>query len=563
MWRNRWCKTRRNEWLSSRKRTSPSGDRQFLAVEPLEARNLLSFLPALNYPVSPFTQETAIGSFCGDGIADLAVTNINNPTVNVLLGNGDGTFRSTSFQTGGRNAEGIVAGQFRTGTGILDLAVADRAGNSIRIVRGTGACTFQGVTTVTGSFSAPTDITEGDFNGDGNLDLAVTNQGNRTVSVLLGNGDGTFRLFRTYSLSSSTFSNVGFLGTADLGGNGVLDLVVTPLPGSTVAVLRGNGDGTFQNPDYIPAGDPAKVAIGEFRAGSGILDLAVTNRTENSVSVLLGNRDGSFQAPVTYPIGNDSQFPDVAVGDFNQDGNLDLVATNFGANTVSVLLGNGDGTFRAPMSFGIGSNPDTVRVGDFNGDGYPDLVVNNFGSSSVSVLRNDANWGIRPASFQVAAPPKVQGGTPFSITVTAVDTQGNVVPGYTGTVHFSTSDPDPGVVLPADYTFTAADGGVHTFSDTGLGETTLRTRGYQSVTVTDTADGSIVGSATLKVKHLRHHENGSPGAPAGQDLAAADRVFAALVPEDFGLLSSPQQRRRESGGSWWLEMADGQDLSPA
>jgi hypothetical protein len=93
---------------------------------------------------------------------------------------------------------------------------------------------------------------------------------------------------------------------------------------------------------------------------------------------------------------------------------------------------------------------------------------------------------------------------PFDVTVTAVDPFGQLAVGYADTVTFSTTDPNPGVVLPADYRFTAADDGVHTFTDTGLGETTLRTRGYQTITATDTANGSILGSVTVKVRHAGH-----------------------------------------------------------
>jgi WD40 repeat protein len=85
------------------------------------------------------------------------------------------------------------------------------------------------------------------------------------------------------------------------------------------------------------------------------------------------------------------------------------------------------------------------------------------------------------------------------VTVSARDAFGHIATGYTGTVTFSTSDPDPGVVLPADYTFTPADGGIHTFTNTGLGETTLVTPGAQTITATDTADDTITGSAVTTV----------------------------------------------------------------
>jgi predicted outer membrane repeat protein len=146
------------------------------------------------------------------------------------------------------------------------------------------------------------------------------------------------------------------------------------------------------------------------------------------------------------------------------------------------------------------------------------------------------------SAFVLSAPAKVTAGVPFDLTVMAVDPFGQMAVGYRGTVTFATTDPDPGVVLPAEYAFTADDAGVHTFTDTGLGETTLLTRGQQSITATDTADGSIVGSAAVKVK--RAHQ-GSPWrtginrrALAGQekDGSVAVRQFSPLDQTDPALL---------------------------
>jgi hypothetical protein len=118
---------------------------------------------------------------------------------------------------------------------------------------------------------------------------------------------------------------------------------------------------------------------------------------------------------------------------------------------------------------------------------------------------------IGPATaFQISAPTAVPSGVPFDVTVTALDAYGHVASGYTGTVTFRTTDPDPGVVLPADYPFTPDDGGVHTFTDTGRGEVTLVTPGDQTITVTDTADGTISGGATITV--------GGPAPGTGQHL---------------------------------------------
>src|SRR3989442_975233 len=138
----------------------------------------------------------------------------------------------------------------------------------------------------------------------------------------------------------------------------------SPSPAQTVSfIARG---------DFAVGPNPRPVAVGDFN-GDGRPDLAVANNYSNDVSVLLGNGDGTFQPAQSYVVGN---YPgSVAVGDFNGDGRPDLAVTNAISNTVSVLLGNGDGTFQPAQSFAAGLNPYSVAVGDFNGDGRPDLAT--------------------------------------------------------------------------------------------------------------------------------------------------------------------------------------------
>jgi hypothetical protein len=121
----------------------------------------------------------------------------------------------------------------------------------------------------------------------------------------------------------------------------------------------------------------------------------VVNYVTNSVSVLLGNGDGTFQSPVDYNVGSFPRF--VVVSDFNLDGNLDLAVSNSEDTTVSILLGNGDGTFQLARNFEAGHGADRLAVGDFNQDGYPDLVVTHGYTDYFSVLLNAADWGQRPA----------------------------------------------------------------------------------------------------------------------------------------------------------------------
>jgi hypothetical protein len=122
--------------------------------------------------------------------------------------------------------------------------------------------------------------------------------------------------------------------------------------------------------NYPVGVNPQAVVTGDFN-GDGKLDLAVANTNSNTVSILLGKGDGTFQPAQNFATGAGPR--SLAVGDFNNDGKLDIVTANYG--TVSVLLGNGDGTFQPARTFGIGSNPQSVAVGDFNGDGKLDLAV--------------------------------------------------------------------------------------------------------------------------------------------------------------------------------------------
>jgi hypothetical protein len=154
--------------------------------------------------------------------------------------------------------------------------------------------------------------------------------------------------------------------------------VIPPFTGAYSSAL-------FSSTTQTPATGtkPFAIAAGDFNH-DGIPDLAVANSGTDTVSVLLGNGDGTFQTQQTYAVGNGAY--SVAVGDFNGDGNLDLAIANLSDNTVSILLGNGDGTFQAQHTYGTGGGPNAVAVGDFNGDGNLDLAVVNQTDNTVSIL---------------------------------------------------------------------------------------------------------------------------------------------------------------------------------
>ncbi len=379
----------------------------------------------------------------GDGHPDLLVTNecgnsssCTSGTVNVLLGNGNGTFRTPlSYQSGGYTAISVAVGDVN-GDGKQDIVVANYCASSTDCTNGTvgvflsnGDLTFQAPLIYGSGGQGAYSIALGDFNGDGKQDIVVANYcasstdctNGSTVGVLLGNGDGTFQPPLTYL----TGGQGGFflsLVVADVNGDGRPDLVVANSSSNTVSLLLGNGDGTFQTPLVFSSGGttPASIAVGDVN-GDGKPDLVVAHYSASGMSVFLGNGDGTFQAPVTYG-GQSARF--VALGDVNGDGKLDLAVTYFDNNTVGVLLGNGDGTFQAPLTYGSGLNPFSALLGDVNGDGKPDLVVSNCGCSNVLEGSVSVLLGNGDGTFQAPFTYSPGGTVPVSAAFGGINADG-------------------------------------------------------------------------------------------------------------------------------------------
>jgi hypothetical protein len=321
------------------------------------------------------------------------------------LGNGDGTFQPARRLDGVVDPTSLVVADFN-GDGIPDLAVTGIGG--VFVFLGNGDGSFQPARTFAAG-AVPLSVAVGDFNGDGIPDLAVADGavygGTPGVDVLLGNGDGTFQPAHTFA--AGVFPDSVVVG--DFNGDGIPDLAVADGGdqqgnGQGVSLLLDNGDGTFQAPRTFSAGiTPDSLVVGDFN-GDGIPDLAVANagmrehqNRDGSVSVLLGNGGGTFQPAVTYAAGVAPVA--LAMADFNGDGIPDLVFANYYGGA-RVLLGNGDGTFQtSPISYVGGSDSVSVAVGDFNGDGRADLALAAASPNpGVSILFNDGNWPAGPRS---------------------------------------------------------------------------------------------------------------------------------------------------------------------
>jgi len=232
--------------------------------------------------------------------------------------------------------------------------------------------------------SGPYHIAAADLNHDGITDIVTSNWNDGTVSVLLGQSASTetFAFHFDYPVEL----NPAGLVLADVNGDGNLDIVVPNASSSSVSVLLGNGDGTFQPQVSYSVGLAPNGVTAVDLNHDGKLDLIAANYLDNSVSVLLGNGDGTFQPQQQYATGTNPHF--VVAADFNGDGNPDIAVNNWGSNSVSIFPGNGDGTLGTRKDLVTGTSPGQLVAADFNGDGMIDIAVANHDSNSISVLTN-------------------------------------------------------------------------------------------------------------------------------------------------------------------------------
>ena len=273
----------------------------------------------------------------------------------------------------------------------------------------------------------PNAVAVGEFNGDGRPDLAVANSDGNEVSVLLGNGDATFQPARNFATGAYPAS----VAVGDFNNDGKLDLATANIGGNDVSVLLGNGNGTFGAAQSVPLQRPydvpVQVAVGDFNA-DGKMDLAVSSEYSgydyvlSYVTVLVGNGDGTFGTQNARQLSSGSPM-ELAVADFDRDGKLDVATANGYYGTVSVLLGTGTGALGVPTNFyNAGYSPCSVAAGDMDGDGDIDLATANGsgGGKSVSVFLGNGTGAFgNPQIYGV-------GSYPFSIVLSDFNNDGEL-----------------------------------------------------------------------------------------------------------------------------------------
>ena len=239
-------------------------------------------------------------------------------------------------------------------------------------------------------------LATGDLNGDGEADLVAANEGSGSVTVRFGDGSGAFPSSLQFFVS--TPSSVAI---ADFNNDGHADFVTSSRSNSRITVWLGLGGGAFGTPVQTAVGSsPSGVTTGDFN-GDGNTDI-VTSNGVSTISLLLGNADGTFPTATTFPATGGSGAFAIVAADFNGDGNRDVATANRGSANLSVMFGNGSGGFVPGAAYPVGALPTNIATGDFNGDNMPDLATANSGSNSATVRFNNGAGGF-PAAVTLSA----------------------------------------------------------------------------------------------------------------------------------------------------------------
>ncbi|HXD88767.1 MAG TPA: VCBS repeat-containing protein, partial [Urbifossiella sp.] len=459
-----------------------------------------TFLPKIDSAAGSFPNAIQAGDFNGDGKMDLAVAE-NSSSAAIMLGNGDGTFTAPIITPTGFGAHSVTVADFNH-DGKMDVATMNATSASVLLGNGDGTLQLHQDYGIGGN---TTNAIADDINNDGNIDLISSNTASTgTATILKGHGDGTFDVAQNVFVGSAPVS----IAVADFNHDGHDDYVVAnSYAGTSVSVVYNEGNDTYDPPEtYEIPETGAEVETGDFN-DDGNEDFAV--RGGNEYMVQYGKGDGTFYPEQSFPTAS-GFFEGGGKGDFNGDGAPDLMYATPGGVAVVMNAHNDQANLAGAVGFQV-SAPTTVTQGsalpisvsavDANGNavagfaGTVYIAASNGSSLAYTFTPTDAgthsftgsvrftapglqvvsveapgmtpfaqNINVTPpvSRFIVTAPTTANAGDTVNVTVQAVDSLGNLGADYSSTVHFTSGDSLAG--LPADYTFTPADGGTHTFS---------------------------------------------------------------------------------------------------
>jgi predicted Zn-dependent protease with MMP-like domain len=344
-------------------------------------------------------QFVSIGDFNSDNILDIVVANNDSNSIGIFMGYGDGTFtEQIPFSLPNNSFPSWVAVADFNNDNILDIPVCNQGLDNVGIFFGYGNGSFNDIITInTGEGSQPYSIDTGDLNNDTWIDIAVACV-TGDIGIFFGYGNGTFSSQTIYSTGSPSPWNQIII--ADLNSDTKLDVAVSNFGdgNGNIGVLYGYGDGHFAVLKIYSTGwnsNPISIAVGDFN-NDNQLDLAVSQSNLDSINIMLRLRSEPFATPTMFSTGNNSRPQSVVTGDFNNDDQLDIAVANSATNNIGMFLGYGNGNFAPQQTYFIGNNsrPVSLAVGDFNNDHHLDIAVANSEACTIVILRGFGNGSV-------------------------------------------------------------------------------------------------------------------------------------------------------------------------
>lgn len=351
----------------------------------------------------------------------------------------------------------------------------------------------------------PNSVFTADFNRDGNPDVAVAFDGGQSpggIAILLGNGDGTFGTPQTYA-SGNPATNFAVL---DLNHDGYLDIALVTLR-QTVAVILGKGDGTFgAATTYSVGGSGQAIAIADVN-GDGNPDLIVGG----TVGVLLGDGTGNFHPGTPLPaVASGSQVWTFAAGDLNGDNKVDLVFADISNQVMVPMLGNGDGTFQPGQAYLVDQLPNSIVLTDFNNDGHLDIVdgtgdqrlfAQSENSSDVVVLLGNGDGTFQGAPAYFPLPSSQAAGSSYPVGGVAVgkftgSSPSVLASNYSQTLSLFSGNGKGQLSAPVAVPFAGATGGLAAADFNGDGFTDAAAADVSNVAILLGGSGGLTQTGT-------------------------------------------------------------------
>lgn len=332
-----------------------------------------------------------VADVTGDGFLDILIVARTEKRVQILPGNGNGTFGSPRSEAAGSDPLRVATGDV-DGDGIRDLLAIGHFDNAFQVRRGIGDGGF-GSSATYALRNHGRQLGVADVNGDGFDDVVAAHDGSGQpiyVTVFLGSVSGAMQKAWELGTTHAASKNLVF---ADFDADGAQDFALGAGDAAAALLLfHGSGTGLFAPPvAYPPQTETPGAADGTERLatadlnGDGRPDLVVVHRNLASMlSIRLGGASG-LGSPLFVPLPEPG---DVALGDVDRDGSVDAVVSLTEASSIAVLYGVGDGSLHPPLAVPVGSQPEGIALADFDGDGYPDIAVTDLADHRVRVLLN-------------------------------------------------------------------------------------------------------------------------------------------------------------------------------